>query len=261
MGAAELGPAGRGVSIAVVDSGSHPGHPHLRPIAGAVAFATDGRPADDPSDRLGHGTAVAAAIQEKAPEAELWVVKVFHEALATSVTALVRAIDWSSERGIRLVNLSLGTANTARADVLGPAVERARERGTIVVAAYEHEGIRWLPGSLDGALGVCLDWSCPRDRLRIRPRPEGTILAASGYPRPVPGVPRERNLKGISFAVANATGLLAATLEAHPDARDAATALETVRAAGVAGEGPSGGGGTDGSSGQSGRMRRTLRRP
>jgi hypothetical protein len=34
-------------------------------------------------------------------------------------------------------------------------------------------------------------------------------MRASGYPRPIPGVPAERNLKGLSFAVANATGLLA----------------------------------------------------
>ena len=33
-------------------------------------------------------------------------------------------------------------------------------------------------------------------------------VQASGYPRPIPGVPPERNLKGISFAVANATGIL-----------------------------------------------------
>ena len=35
------------------------------------------------------------------------------------------------------------------------------------------------------------------------------LFAASGYPRPIPGVPREKNLKGISFAVANVTGTLA----------------------------------------------------
>jgi hypothetical protein len=32
---------------------------------------------------------------------------------------------------------------------------------------------------------------------------------ASGYPRPIPGVPPERNLSGISFAVANVTDWLA----------------------------------------------------
>jgi hypothetical protein len=38
-------------------------------------------------------------------------------------------------------------------------------------------------------------------------------VRASGYPRPIPGVDPERNLKGLSFAVANATGLLALMLE------------------------------------------------
>ena len=44
--------------------------------------------------------------------------------------------------------------------------------------------------------------------------PDGEVrVKASGFPRPIPGVPPERNLKGLSFAVANATGLLALTLQ------------------------------------------------
>ena len=45
-----------------------------------------------------------------------------------------------------------------------------------------------------------------------------TIFRASPYPRPVPGVPPERNLKGISFAVANMTGFVARVLESAPAA-------------------------------------------
>ena len=41
---------------------------------------------------------------------------------------------------------------------------------------------------------------------------------ASGYPRDIPNVPRERNLKGISFAVANASGFVARAMEAVPGA-------------------------------------------
>jgi hypothetical protein len=44
------------------------------------------------------------------------------------------------------------------------------------------------------------------------------VVAASGYPREIPGVPRELNLKGLSFAVANATGFAARALEARPGA-------------------------------------------
>ena len=40
------------------------------------------------------------------------------------------------------------------------------------------------------------------------------VYVASGYPRSLPGVPRERNLHGISFAVANMTGFVARACEA-----------------------------------------------
>ena len=38
-------------------------------------------------------------------------------------------------------------------------------------------------------------------------------MAAAPYPRPIPGVPVEGNLNGISFAVANVTGMLARVAE------------------------------------------------
>jgi subtilisin family serine protease len=122
---------GLGVRIAVVDSGIHAAHPHVGGIAGGVAFDPDGREADDCLDRLGHGTAVAAAIREKAPGAEIFAVKVFHDTLATGVSQLVRAIDWAAARRIELVNLSLGTANPEHEAVLRSAVERAARAGTL----------------------------------------------------------------------------------------------------------------------------------
>ena len=89
---------------------------------------------------------------------------------------------------------------------------RAVASGVILVAAGPDAGTRWLPGSVPGALPVLLDWDCPRDEVRVSVAGPVTthrvIARASGYPRPIPGVPPERNLKGLSFAVANATGLL-----------------------------------------------------
>jgi hypothetical protein len=79
-----------------------------------------------------------------------------------------------------------------------------------IVAAGEDAGVRWLPGSIDGTIAVELDWECARDEYRTRVNAEGRLIyRASGYPRPIPGVPLDRNLKGLSFAVANVTGLLA----------------------------------------------------
>ena len=102
------------ISVAVVDSGANVPHPHLPGVEAGVAFDFEGNESDDYVDRLGHGTAAAAAIHEKAPHVELYAVKVFDAELATTVRTLVRAIDWASSRGIRMVNLSLGTPNGFR---------------------------------------------------------------------------------------------------------------------------------------------------
>ena len=217
------------ISVAVVDSGVNVPHPHLAGVAGGVAFGLDGWESHDVIDQLGHGTAAAAAIHEKAPQAELFAVKVFERELATTVSTLVLAIDWASSRGIRLVNLSLGTPNDFRKSELAPALERAVERGTIIVSVHEHDGCLWFPGSMAGAVGVVMDSEQPRETVCVAELPSGTALRASAYPRPIPGVPPERNLNGISFAVANATGVLARVLASHPSVTSEAAAISLLR--------------------------------
>ena len=221
------------VRVAVVDSGANTPHPHLPAVAGGIAFDLEGREHPDFVDRLGHGTAAAAAIHEKAPAAELWAVKVFDRELATTVSTLVRAVDWASERGHRLVTLSLGTPNDFREAELAPAVERAVVRGTIIVSAFEHDDRLWYPGSMEGVVGVVLDADQPRDGVsvvEVRGRP---VLRASPYARPIPGVPPQRNLNGISFAVANATGALARALDGMESVRSSGEAIALLRSAGA----------------------------
>lgn len=219
------GPTGRGVRIAVIDSGVFATHPHIGGVAGGVAIAPDGTEHGDFVDRLGHGTAVTAAIKEKAADAEIYAVKVFDRALSTSVATLVHAIEWAARWDIKLVNLSLGTQRAEHEPALAAAVAYAATFGVIIVAAdsndtAEGERVRWLPGSLPGVVSVLTDWDCPREEFRIDEsgNDRRTIYRASPYPRPVPGVPTERNLKGISFAVANMTGFVARVLESAPAA-------------------------------------------
>lgn len=214
--------SGRGLRVAVIDSGVHASHPHVGGAEAGCAFDAAGRAGADSVDRLGHGTAVAAAIREKAPDVALVPVKVFDRELRTTAEALVAAIDWAIAAGVDLVNLSLGTANPDHRLRLGDALVRAARANVPVVAAAEHDGVVWYPGSLPLAVGVRLDWTCPRDEARVEIAQEGAVrrirVHASGYPRPIPGVPPERNLKGISFAVANATGLLCRYLSQAPAA-------------------------------------------
>lgn len=208
------GRTGEGVRVAVIDSGIHGAHPHVGGVAAEVAFDEAGRQSHDLSDRLGHGTAVAAAIREKAPASSLLSVKVFDRTLATTGAALVAAIRWAAAQRVRLINLSLGTLNSKHEAALAEAVAEALAHGATVVAAAPQDGVRWLPGALAGVVGVELDWDCPRDECLVRNEPDGAArLRASGYPRPIPGVSPARNLKGQSFAVANATGMLALVVD------------------------------------------------
>lgn len=187
--------------IAIIDSGIHPAHPHVGEVAGGVELSANGE-GGDYIDRLGHGTAVAGAILEKFPDAQLFAVKVFDQRLTATIGVILQALQWCRAHRIDLVNLSLGTANPAHRDgflqVLGEDL--------LVVSAASA-----LPGSLPQVIGVNADPDCPRDEFRYR---DGAFHA-SPYPRPVPGVPIAHNLQGTSFAVANMTGLVARVLHSN----------------------------------------------
>ena len=77
----------------MIDSGVHASHPHVGGVAGGVGIDEHGAPHDDYVDRLGHGTAVTAAIREKAPGAEIFAIKVFDRELAATGVALVAACE------------------------------------------------------------------------------------------------------------------------------------------------------------------------
>lgn len=213
------------VRVAIIDSGVHAEHPHVGGVTGGIGIDDHGATHDDYVDRLGHGTAVAAAIREKAPQAEIFAIKVFDRELAATGRALVAACEHALATDARIVNLSLGSANFDYEAALVGVVGRLHDSGAIVIAAGEQEGLRWLPGSLPGVWAVQLDWLVPRDTCRIdRLNRRGAAFRASGFPRPIPGVPPGRNLKGLSFAVANVTGTVARLLAEDADG-DAVTVL------------------------------------
>lgn len=243
------------VRIGVIDSGVHAAHPHVGGVEDGVAFMPDGQAHHDYVDRLGHGTAVTAAIREKAPRAAIYAIKVFDRTLATSVAALVQAIDWAIAERLHVINLSLGTTNPAHETAMRDAVRRADAAGICIVSAHTSDQ-RWLPGSLSlpRVIGVDVDWDCPREAYAVAPSPTRDAFGrrghdgvhrvggpapddpaapawfrASGYPRDIPGVPRERNLKGVSFAVANMTGFVARALADLPSSASFADLVRHLR--------------------------------
>ena len=189
------------MKIAIIDSGVFEAHPHLGPIAGAFHFTPTGL-GDDPLDRLGHGTAIASAIRERVPDAELYSLKVFDRRLASSMSIILQALEWCRDNRMDLINLSLGTTNPDHA----PRFQEVLRSGIVISAA------NMLPGTLPGVMGVEADAACPRDHFYER---DG-VYYASPFPRPIDGLPPTRNLQGVSFSVANVTGLLARQMMGVP---------------------------------------------
>jgi subtilisin family serine protease len=195
---------GQGLTIAVIDSGVNIKHPHICALTHGILLA--GASHESFEDTVGHGTAVMAAIQEKAPAAEYFAVKLFGNSLRASSMQLMQAIEWAIQTRVAIVNLSLGTPNFDHRRAMQELVNRAQEAGVVLVAARNAgPSMPVLPGSLEGVIGVDVDWNLPRDRFRVA---DG-VFFASGFPRSLPGVSPTRNLNGVSFAVANMTAFVA----------------------------------------------------
>lgn len=135
---------GKGAKIAIVDSGIYGGHPDLGKISAQKDFVRHDTVANDEE---GHGTfmaGVAAAITNNGkgiaggcPACRLLVAKVVNGRGVAYDSEIVEGIDWSMDHGADVVNLSLG--GPAQSSVLKRAVNKARRRGAVVVAAAGNE--------------------------------------------------------------------------------------------------------------------------
>lgn len=169
--------------------------------AGALIGRYQNRPGEY-LDQLGHGTAVAGAILSHAPDVHLYIAKVFENSLHARAETIRNALQWCvEEHGVQLVNLSLGAHSPGFAGILAQWATR-----THLICAVDG-----LPEVVSAdVIYVTEDHSLSRDRwVRLGER----SFAASGYPRPIPGRDERENLSGVSFAVANFTGLAARHFE------------------------------------------------
>jgi len=215
---------GKGVRVAILDSGVNALHSHVREVAGGVHiqlrengrldFDTDYR------DLLGHGTAVAGVIRAKSPEAELFAVRVFDRELRTHSAVVAAAIRWAVEQNVHLINISLGTEREEHREVLRSACDEAARQGVILVAASEGDERDWFPASFPNVIAVAGDDRCAWDEHFYFPD-SAVPFRAHPSPRPLPGRPQSLNLRGHSFAAAHITARVVQMLQENPHARHA----------------------------------------
>ncbi|WP_328774748.1 S8 family serine peptidase [Deinococcus aquaedulcis] len=155
---------GKGITVAVVDTGVALNHPDLKAnLLPGRDFVENDR---EPQDVSGHGTHVAGLIaangqvQGAAPEAKLLPVRVIGSQGGT-VSDLVRGLLWAAgldseepnPTPAQIINLSLGTPGYS--ELLAQAVERVMDAGVIVVAASGNDGgLPYAPANIPGVISV-----------------------------------------------------------------------------------------------------------
>ncbi|MGW0859347.1 S8 family peptidase [Streptomyces sp. NPDC002690] len=159
---------GKGVSVAVLDTGIDATHPD---VAGSIVEQRDFTAnAQGAKDGHGHGTHVASTIlgtgaasggrlKGVAPGARLRVGKVCTDSGSCADDAIIAGMEWAAHSGARVVNMSLGGGPTDGTDPLSESLDRlSRDTGTLFVVSAGNDGpvagTIGSPGAADEALTV-----------------------------------------------------------------------------------------------------------
>ncbi|MGW7707859.1 S8 family peptidase [Streptomyces sp. NPDC054771] len=163
----KAGYTGKGVKIAVLDTGVDATHPDLQ---GRILDAKNFTASPDTKDRVGHGThvsSIAAGSGAKsggkfkgvAPDAKLLEGKVLDDDGFGDDSGILAGMEWAVAQGADIINLSLGGSDTPEVDPLEAAVNKlSADQGVLFAIAAGNEGDMAgtvdSPGSADAALTV-----------------------------------------------------------------------------------------------------------
>lgn len=181
---AQLRSRGKGVLVAIIDTGIDWSHPLLRQhvwtddrtnadlldevdndddgllndFRGWDFLDDDNDPMDAPGDPMttvaGHGTFIAGLIAHIAPECRIIPVRAFPPDGVADVFTVASAIKYAADHGAHVINLSLGSPEAH--PLLVDAINYAKERGAVLIAATgnENSSIPQYPSSADDVLAV-----------------------------------------------------------------------------------------------------------
>jgi subtilisin family serine protease len=216
---------GKGVRVAVIDTGVDVDHPDLRGRIGWVNNFVERGERGFTNDV--HGTAVAGVIAAAtnnevgivgvAPQSEILALKACwpkgpgtREAACDSYT-LARAIDFAISQEAQVLNFSLaGPHDPLLARLIGAALQR----GIVVVAADAGDGRRSFPAALEGVIGVLGVDQVPA-AARPRGSPSGLGAPSADILTTVPHGSYDF-FSGSSLAAAQVSGVAALLLEREP---------------------------------------------
>lgn len=213
---------GRGVRVAIIDSGIDTTHPALegKVVESVEAVVEHGNVIFKPSvsgDVAGHGTACAGIITSIAPDVELYSVKVLGPKASGTGDMFLAGLKYAIKRRVDIINLSLGTTKQNYFAPLHELLDRAYQESCMVVAAANNLPQPSFPSVFSSSLisvvksseadpfnfgfryGEVIELTAPGVNIR-------TTWPGGGY----------RQMTGNSFACPHIVGIIALIMEAYP---------------------------------------------
>jgi subtilisin len=220
------GSTGRGVKIAVIDSGIDHDHPAVGDsVRGGVSIEYDEEaengvriePDDRPSDSAGHGTACAGIIHALAPEAEIYSVRVLGKDLRGRAVQIASGLSWAMEHGMHVAN---GTLSASRQEYYGMFHEMANEanrRNMVLVSAVSNLPLTSSPSLYAALISVAAYEGRDPFAFYYSPAPAVEFAAPGVNVRVAWRGKQYGTCTGNTFAAPHIAGIVALIRSKHPE--------------------------------------------
>lgn len=229
--------SGKGVKVAVLDTGIDTEHPDLK-VAGGVCTAAVCASKVPYDDNFGHGTHVAGIIAAQkndsgiigiAPNVQLYAIKAMNNRGSGSTAQITKGVEWAIQNKIDILNLSISISVNDRP--LELMLQEAYKQGMIIISAAGNEGgsgqmdTMTYPAKYSSviAVGAVNNDFSREENSSIGPSMEfaapGTEIFST-YPKELDEwdnkIDGYRNLTGTSMAAPHVAGVFAIYKEQYP---------------------------------------------